>query len=158
MKSNRTISVLILVLVTLVGFSQEKQQSNDTVVEGKKLAFNVDVVSRYLWRGQCWGGNYFAVQPSIEYNVVPKLTLGVWATTNFKKEYFYPDGKTSCKGYQEMDFYAKYQINDFLQFQLWDYYWPSVSKVVGVSNQFSNFGSTSSQTIDAILYWSQFRV
>ena len=153
MKSNRIISVLILVLVTLVGFSQEKQQSNDTVVEGKKLAFNVDVVSRYLWRGQCWGGNYFAVQPSIEYNVVPKLILGVWATTNFKKEYFYPDGKTSYKGYQEMDFYAKYQINDFLQFQLWDYYWPSVSKVVGVSNQFSNFGSTSSQTIDAILYF-----
>lgn len=149
MKSNR--AILVLILVTLVGFSQEKHQLNDAVVKEKKLAFNVDIVSRYLWRGQCWGGNYLAVQPSVEYAVLPKLTLGIWATTNFKKQYFYPYGETAYKGYQEMDFYAKYQINDFLQFQLWDYYWPSVSKVAGVSNRFFDFGPTSSQTIDAML-------
>ena len=110
MKSNRTFSTLILVLVTLVGFSQEKQQPNDTLVKEKKIALNVDIITRYLWRGQCWGGNYPAVQPSIEYAALPKLTLGIWATTNFKKQYFYPDSETSYKGYQEIDFYAKYQI------------------------------------------------
>lgn len=153
MKSNRTFSTLILVLVTLVGFSQEKQQPNDTLVKEKKIALNVDIITRYLWRGQCWGGNYPAVQPSIEYAALPKLTLGIWATTNFKKQYFYPDSETSYKGYQEIDFYAKYQINDFLQLQLWDYYWPSVARVEGVSNRFSDFGPTSSQTVDAILYF-----
>ncbi len=153
MKMNRAILVLILGWLPFSGFSQEKQQLNDTIAAEKKLTFNVDVVSRYLWRGQCWGGNYVAVQPSVEYVVIPNLTLGVWATTNFKKQYFYPDGETAYKGYQEIDFYAYYQINDFLQFQIWNYYWPSVSKVVGVSNRFSDFGPTSSQTIDAIFYF-----
>lgn len=153
MKMNRAILVLILGWLPFSGFSQEKQQLNDSLVADKKLTFNVDVVSRYLWRGQCWGGNYVAVQPSVEYVVIPNLILGVWATTNFKKQYFYPDGETAYKGYQEIDFYAYYQINDFLQFQIWNYYWPSVSNVVGVSNRFSDFGPTSSQTIDAIFYF-----
>jgi hypothetical protein len=155
MKINRSISILIFGLVAFIGFSQESHQLKDTItVEAeKKIVLNVDVVSRYLWRGQCWGGDYVAIQPSIEYAVLPKLTLGVWATTNFKTQYFYPDGETSYKGYQEIDFYASYQINDFLHFQLWDYYWPSVSRVEGVSNRFFDFGSASSQTIDAMLYF-----
>ncbi|MES2239606.1 MAG: hypothetical protein V4497_05035 [Bacteroidota bacterium] len=153
MRINKGVWILIFGLVTLIGFSQESNQVNDSIAvkEDKKLALNVDLVSRYLWRGQCWGGNYAAIQPSIEYAVVPKLSLAVWATTNFKNQYFYADGETSYKGYQEIDFYATYQINDFLQFQLWDYYWPSVSRVEGVSNKFFEFGPTSSQTIDAML-------
>ncbi|RVT80075.1 hypothetical protein EOD40_02895 [Flavobacterium sufflavum] len=150
MKINKGISVLVLGLMSLISFSQEKEQLKDTVEE-KKLSLKIDLVSRYLWRGQCWGGNYAAIQPTIEYAVLPKLTLGVWATTNFKNQYFYPDGETLYKGYQEIDFYATYQINDFLQFQLWDYYWPSVSKVEGVSNTFFEYGPTSSQTVDAML-------
>lgn len=150
MNINREISVLILGLVSLISFSQEKEQLKDTVEE-KKLSLNIDVVSRYLWRGQCLGGNYVAIQPTIEYAVMPKLSLGVWTTTNFKNQYFYPDGETLYKGYQEIDFYARYQINDFLQFQLWDYYWPSVSRVEGVSNKFFEYGPTSSQTVDAML-------
>lgn len=152
MKTSREIGlVLILGLFSCIGFSQEKQQQNDTVVEDKKLFLNVDIVSRYLWRGQCWGGDYVAIQPSVEYAVLPKLTLGVWATTNFKNQYFYPDGETYYKGYQEIDFYASYQINDFLQFQLWNYYWPSVTRVEGVSNKYFEFGPSSSQTVDAML-------
>ena len=154
MNISKKISVLILGLVSFISFSQEKEQLKDTAtVEEKKLCLNIDVVSRYLWRGQCWGGNYVAIQPSVEYAVLPKLALGVWATTNFKNQYFYPDGETLYKGYQEIDFYAKYQINDFLQFQLWDYYWPSVSRVEGVSNRFFDYGPTSSQTVDAMLYF-----
>ncbi|OYX82026.1 MAG: hypothetical protein B7Y83_16245 [Flavobacteriales bacterium 32-34-25] len=152
MKTNSKIGlVLMLGLFSLLGFSQETQQQNDSLEIDKKLSLNVDIVSRYLWRGQCWGGNYPAIQPSIEYAVLPKLTLGIWATTNFKNQYFYPDGETYYKGYQEIDFYANYQINDFLQFQLWNYYWPSVSKVEGVSNKYFEFGPNSSQTVDAML-------
>ena len=153
MKILRKIWILILGLLSICGFSQQKQQLKDTPDDEKKLSLNVDVVNRYLWRGQCWGGNYPAIQPSVEYAVLPGLSLGFWGTTNFKTQYFYPDSENYYKGYQEIDFYVTYQINDFLQFQLWEYYWPSVSKVAGVSNKFFEFGSTSSQTIDAMLYF-----
>jgi hypothetical protein len=149
---------LILFLFTIIStavFSQESEIKKDTtsVEKEKRLELNVDIVSRYLWRGQCWGGNYTAVQPAIEYAVTPKFSLGLWGTTNFKGDYFYPDGETAYKGYQEIDLYVTYQINDFLQFQLWDYYWPSVSKVEGVDNSFFNYGKDGVKTVDAVLYF-----
>lgn len=142
-----------LLLVSVFGFSQTEQVVADSVLKEKKLSWNVDIVSRYLWRGQCWGGNYVALQPSAEYALSPKLAIGSWATTNFKKDYFYPDNETSYKGYHEIDVYVTYQLTDFLQVQLWDYYWPSVARVEGVSNRFFNYGPTSSQTVDAMLYF-----
>ena len=144
-----------IVFISVSMFSQENKPKTDTlsVEKEKKLSLNVDIVSRYLWRGQCWGGDYVAVQPTIEYKVTTKLTLGFWGTTNFKSDYFYPDSVISYKGYQETDFYATYQLKDFLQFQVWDYYWPSVSKVEGVDNRFFNYGKDGVKTVDAILYF-----
>ncbi|MCF6132607.1 TorF family putative porin [Flavobacterium wongokense] len=147
---------LLVLLFCISGpiFSQENETVADTTnleVE-KKLELNLDIVSRYLWRGQCWGGNYVAVQPTIEYAFTPKFSLGFWGTTNFKKEYAYSDG-TAYKGYQEIDFYLTYQINDFLQFQLWDYYWATVEKVEGVDNSFFDYGKNGVKTVDAILYF-----
>lgn len=121
--------------------------------EEQRFSLNIDVVNRYLWRGQCWGGDYLAVQPTLEYKLTPKFTLGFWATTNFKRDYFYSDRETYYKGYQEIDFYLTYQVNDFLQFQLWDYYWPSVSSVDGIDNVFFNYGNDGSKTVDAIWYF-----
>ena len=147
--------LFFLLLCSVSMFSQEKEAKPDSinVKKEKKLELNLDIVSRYIWRGQSWGGNYIAVQPTIEYAVTPKLKLGFWATTNFKDDYFYPDGVTSGKGYQEINFYATYQLNDFLQFQVWDYYWPSVSKVEGVDNSFFNYGKDGVKTVDAILHF-----
>lgn len=155
MKYSKIATLLFFGLVSLQSFSQENGVVVDSVAQedDKKLSLNLDIVSRYLWRGQCWGGDYVSVQPTIEYAVTSKLTLGFWGTTNFKDDYFYPDGVTYYKGYQEIDFYATYQLNDFLQFQLWDYYWPSVSRVEGVDNGFFNYGSDGSKTVDAILYF-----
>ncbi|MGC4041548.1 MAG: hypothetical protein QM710_12385 [Flavobacterium sp.] len=126
----------------------EKEAADDD----KKLELKLDILSRYLWRGQCWGGDYVAVQPTVEYKILPKLTLGFWATTNFRSNYFYSDG-SSYKGYQEIDFYAAYQVFDFLELQLWDYYWPSVSKVDGVDNGYFNYGKDGVKTVDATLYF-----
>ena len=145
--------LFFLILCSTSVFSQENETVTDTTNLEKKLELNLDIVSQYIWRGQPWGGNYIAVQPTIEYKVMPRLTLGFWATTNFKDEYFYPDGVTSYKGYQEINFYATYQLNDFLQFQIWDYYWPSVSKVDGVDNGFFNYGKDGVKTVDAMLYF-----
>jgi hypothetical protein len=144
----------LLFFVLFVTGSMFSQETDTLSVEKeKKLELNLDIVNRYLWRGQCWGGNYVAVQPTVEYAVTSKFSLGFWGTTNFRNDYFYPDGVTAYKGYQEIDFYATYQINDFLQFQLWDYYWPSVSKVEGVDNSFFNYGSDGVKTVDATLYF-----
>jgi len=142
--------LLFLVIISNSLFSQVADSLN--IEKEKKLELNLDVVSRYLWRGQCWGGNYVAVQPTIEYKLLPKLTLGLWGTANFQNEYSYSDG-TIYKGYQEVDFYAIYQVNDFLQFQLWDYYWPSVTHVEGVNNQYFDYGKDGVKSVDAILYF-----
>lgn len=142
-------------LFSLRSNSQENKTVVDSVAQEKekRLSLNLDIINRYLWRGQCWGGDYVAVQPTIEYEITSKCSLGFWATTNFKGDYFYPDGETYYKGYQEIDFYLTYQINDFLQFQLWDYYWPSVSRVEGVDNGFFNYSYNGSKTVDAIWYF-----
>lgn len=142
----------LFLLLFLSGLSFSQETDTLSLEKGKKLELKLDIVSRYVWRGQCWGGDYVAVQPTIEYAVTPKLSLGLWATTNFKSDYFYPEG-SFYKGYQEIDFYATYQLNDFLQLQLWDYYWPSVSKVAGVDNGYFNYGKNSVKTVDAILYF-----
>lgn len=134
-------------------FSQQKETDSIAVAKDKRLFLNLDIASRYLWRGQCWGGDYIAVQPTVEFSISPKFTLGFWATTNFKRDYFYPDGVSAYKGYQEIDFYLYYQLTDFLQFHLWDYYWPSVSKVEGVNNNYFNYGPDGSKTVDAMLYF-----
>jgi hypothetical protein len=117
----------------------------------KKLELSLEILSRYIWRGQSWGGNYIAVQPSIEYEIVPDLTLGFWATTNFKGDYFYPDGVTASKGYQEIDFSVAYQISKVIECVVADYYWPTVIKVDSVDNSFFNYGKDGVKTIDLSL-------
>ncbi|MGG7036835.1 MAG: TorF family putative porin [Flavobacterium sp.] len=154
MKKEKLFLILLSGFLSASVFSQEKDTLVSVIREEKekKLEFNLDVLSRYLWRGQCWGGNYIAVQPVIDYSVSSNLTLGFWATSNFQKEHFYPDG-TEGKGYQEIDFGLTYQINDFLQFQVWDYYWPTVEKVEGVDNGYFNYGPDGTKSVDAILYF-----
>lgn len=133
--------------------SQENELEKDTlnVPKERKFKFSIDLVSRYVWRGQCWGGDYLAVQPSIDYRINPKLTVGFWGSTNFRSDYFYGDGVSAYKGYQEIDFYIYYKITDFLEIQVWDYYWPSVRRVEGVDNNYFNYGRDGSKTIDAML-------
>ncbi len=107
MRYNKIIVALFFGLVSIHSNSQENATAVDSVAqdEEKRLSLNLDIINRYLWRGQCWGGDYVAIQPTIEYRLTPKFTLGFWATTNFKNDYFYPDGVTYYKGYQEIDFY-----------------------------------------------------
>lgn len=143
----------LIVCVSTSIFAQENELKADTLSAEKerKIKLSIDLVNRYVWRGQCWGGDYFAVQPSIDYKVTPKLTLGFWGTTNFKSDYFYPDGISENKGYQEIDLYVFYKITDFLEAQVWDYYWPSVSKVAGIDNGYFNYGKNGTKSVDAML-------
>ena len=92
MSYREIVAVLFFGLVTIPSVSQENIVAADNIAEDeKKLNLNVDIANRYLWRGQCWGGDYVVVQTTIQYAVTPKLTMGFWANTNFKSDYFYPD-------------------------------------------------------------------
>jgi hypothetical protein len=153
MMSKLSIISLLTLLYSSVLFSQSNATPTDSLAgeSEKKWSVTVDVFNRYLWRGQCWGGDYAVVQPTLEYAVTPKLTVGIWGTSNGKFDYFYPDGETSYKGYQELDLYIKYQLNDFMQVQVWDYYWPTVQKVQGIDNRFLNYGADGVKTVDAMI-------
>jgi hypothetical protein len=110
---------------------------------------NLDIASRYIWRGQSFGGDFPVTQVYGKYNFSKKWSVGMWTTHNFKKEYYDTNGTT--KGYQEFDFILNYAINDFCTISLQDYYWPSTDRQDGVSNNFFNYGNNSSQTIDLML-------
>lgn len=149
------IAIKVVIAFLFILFSANLNAQSKVVVKDSidakkenKFEFNVDLLNRYLWRGQCWGGDYVVVQPTITFAATNKITVGFWATSNFKSDYFYPDGETAYKGYQEIDFNINYQMAPFLSVQLWDYYWPSISKVEGVDNGFFNYGNNGVKTVD----------
>ncbi len=160
MKNLKIFLVLFFFSVSSI-FSQEiKKETTSEITKDtlailpekkKKLEIILDLASRYIWRGQSWGGNYAVFQPTVNYDLTDKITAGIWATTNFKKDYFYPDGITLTKGYQEIDINISYKINKFLTFQLWDYYWPTVQKINGINNNFFDYGKNGVKTVDANL-------
>lgn len=145
---------LILVCSNFV-FSQANANVKDSLVSDtdSKLSFDIEFSNRYIWRGQSWGGNHPVLQPTLSYQITPKFSIGTWATINFEKDYYFSDGVTALNGYQELDFFVHYQVNDFMQIQLWDYYWPSVEAVEGVSNNYFNYSENGSKTVDLILYF-----
>lgn len=140
----KVILIFALMLSSSMIFAQEK--ASDTAKVEKKWDINLDIASRYIWRGQSWGGNYPVAQLYGNYNVSDKFSVGFWGTHNFKKEYYNTDG--AAKGYQELDLIFNYAVTDYLTVSLQDYYWPSTDKQEGVSNDFFNFGNDGSQSVD----------
>lgn len=151
MKRN-TVFIIIILLFFFNCFSQDNNPVTDTIFleKEKKWDASLDIVSRYIWRGQSYGGNSIALQPAINYTITNKLTFGFWATTNFRKDYYFVDG-SAINGYQEIDFSLTYEINKFLKIQVSDYYWPTVEKVEGVSNNYFNYKNNGVQSVDANL-------
>lgn len=138
------IGLLSLTSFTLFG------QDSIPIASEKKWEISIDILSRYIWRGQSWGGNYPVIQPTIKYSISKKIQVGIWGTTNFKKEYFYPNGDF-YKGYHEVDLFLIYNVTNYFNIQAWDYYWPTVSTVEGVSNRYFNYGSNGVKTLDCSL-------
>lgn len=149
---NKELLGFFIVIMAPICFQTGYAQSStnpDTLatIKEKKLEIILDVANRYLWRGQAWGGDYFVLQPSLNYAISKKISFGVWATTNFKKDYFDADNNPG-KGYQEIDFSLTFMPNDYLKVVISDYYWPSVEKVEGIDNSFFNYGSNGVKTVD----------
>lgn len=144
---------LILFFIVLFNFlaapCQERSAENEGgSVPEKKWTGSIDLLSRYIWRGQSYGGNYPTLQATVNFKPVDKLTVGAWASTNFRTDYFYPDGETYYRGYNEFDIFLAYQLTGFLSIQLANYYWPALEKVEGVDNNFFNYGPDGTQSVD----------
>lgn len=143
---------LIFILPMLfagITFAQgQVADSTKAVVEPIKGTWdlNLDLASRYIWRGQSWGGDYPVAQIYGTYNVTDRFSVGFWGTHNFKKEYFDENGTT--KGYRELDLILNYSVSDFLTVSLQQYYWPSTDPQEGTSNKFFDWGNSSSNTLD----------
>ncbi len=144
----KVVLIFVFALTSSLIFAQETDKDTTAKVASTKGTWdlNLDLASRYIWRGQSWGGDYPVTQLYGTYNLSDKWSVGFWATHNYKKEYYDADGTT--KGYREIDFVLNYAANDFLIISLQDYYWPSTNFQEGVSNSFFDYGNTSSQTID----------
>lgn len=136
--------IFIVMMVTTTLFAQETVR--DTLKSDKKWDINLDIASRYIWRGQSWGGKYPVAQLYGNYKLSDKFAVGFWSTHNFKKEYY--DANGASKGYKELDFILNYAITDYFTVSLQDYYWPSTDRQEGVSNDFFNFGNDGSQSLD----------
>lgn len=141
--------VILFAMLVMSSFAFAQTPTADsTATESVKGTWdlNLDLASRYIWRGQSWGGNYPVAQLYGNYNITERLSVGFWGTHNFKKEYYDSNGTT--KGYQEIDFIVNYAVNDFLTISAQQYYWPSTDRQDGVSNKFFDWGNTSSNTLD----------
>jgi hypothetical protein len=62
--------------------AQSNAKPADSLADTKKWDVSIDMVSRYVWRGQLSGDN-MAVQPAFNYACTDKITFMAWATTNF---------------------------------------------------------------------------
>ncbi|HEX8562936.1 MAG TPA: TorF family putative porin [Flavobacterium sp.] len=144
-----------LFVVLFLSFSKSLAQDSTMValdsVPEKRWDVSVDLVSRYIWRGQAYGGNTPAVQPAFNYALADKWTVGVWGTTNFRDQYYYSDDVTPNNAYQEFDLGVSYQINDFMSISVWDYYWPSWHRLEGEDKSYFNYGVDGAKTVDATL-------
>ena len=155
MTLNRFIFTFLIYQIPFASFGQETIVQNDSLASVKEKKWDVyaDLLNRYIWRGQSYGGDYMTLQAGADYKITSKITAGVWGTTNFRKDYFYPDQVSYYKGYNEFDLTLSYQVNDYLSFQLADYYWPSLVNVEGVDNNFFNYGKDGTKTIDATWFF-----
>jgi hypothetical protein len=141
----KVIVILALMLTSSLTFSQDTPPPAEPAVEEAEPKFTaaVDVVYPYLWRGVKYYGDKVAFQPYLNYSVTDKLSVGLWATTNFSD---------AADAYNEFDWSISYQISPVLSIMLSDYYWPATKNNMDweKSNYF-DYSDGSSQTLDLSL-------
>ncbi|HBZ65632.1 MAG TPA: hypothetical protein DEO70_02265 [Bacteroidales bacterium] len=105
--SIRTLNLILLfnIMASFTGWSQTEDDSTDNKID---LDFRMDIVSRYIWRGQEYGH-----APSIQPEITASwkgFTLGAWGAY-----------KLNGEGIQETDIYLSKTIGP-VTFAVWDYW------------------------------------
>lgn len=142
----------LLLLALLLAMAQKiSAQENKSVKDSiktyneKNLFLGIDIVNRYVWRGQVSGGEFITFQPTVEYAFTNNFSLGIWATTNFNKNKYAQNGY-SPKGYNEFNIYAVYSLNNYFNIELYDYYSPSLDDAA--DNNYFNYSVDGVKTLD----------
>ncbi|SEG11786.1 TorF family putative porin [Flavobacterium urumqiense] len=115
----KVVMILTLMLTSSLAFAQDTLVASpiaEPEVQEPKFTAAVDVVYPYLWRGIKYYGDKVAFQPYMAYAFTDKLSVGVWATTNFSN---------AADAYNEFDWSISYQISPVVKVMLSDYYWPA---------------------------------
>jgi hypothetical protein len=143
----KAVLILALMLTSGLTFAQDTPVTTATAepeAPEPKFTAAVDVVYPYLWRGIKYYGDKVAFQPYIEYAVTDKLSVGVWATTNFSN---------AADAYNEFDWNIAYQVSPVVKVMLSDYYWPATKKAHEEDSSNSrdgyfDYSEGSAQTLD----------
>ena len=120
----------------------------DTEKAEPKFTAALDVVYPYLWRGIKYNGDKVAFQPYMNYAFTDKLSVGLWATSNFSN---------AADAYNEFDWSISYQLIPIMSVMLSDFYWPGTKNAYeSDSENFSrdsyfDYSEGSAQTLDLSL-------
>ena len=123
--------------------NKESEKEKFELLSLRKLTFALDVVYPNLSRGLLLNSERIAFQPTFDYNISKKITIGAWATTNFSDD---------ATAYNEYDFIVSYQVSPYLIVGLTDYYTPATKEnsitYGGYRTSFFDFGIYSAQVIE----------
>ncbi len=138
----KAILALVFALTNSLTFSQET--SPEIEKTEPKFTAAVDVVYPYLWRGMKYNGDKVAFQPYVDYAFTDKLSVGLWATTNFSND---------VDAYNEFDWNISYRLMPIVEIMLSDYYWPATKKareedVLNSRDSYFDYSEGSAQTLD----------
>lgn len=82
-----------------------------------ELDFGADVMSRYVWRGTQYGGDFPSIQPAISLSI-SNFTIGTWGAYSL----------SGASVVQEFDLFATYSFNDeMFTIGITDYYFPNAA-------------------------------
>lgn len=107
MKKVLLLPILMMLMLTS-SFAQDRVQTG------------FDLVSTYVWRGVAFSG--ISVQPTVEYSN-SRFAVGAW-------------GSQGIDGFQEMDAYALFSVNDQIDLIVTDYYYPNTDYISSGSHAF----------------------
>ncbi len=142
----KTILIFGILLSSSIAMAQEsvKEAPVEPGAAEPKFTAAVDVVYPYLWRGIKYNADLVAFQPYMNYSFTDRLSVGVWATTNFSK---------AADAYNEYDWNIAYQLTSVVKVMLSDYYWPATKKAheddsLNSRDSYFDYSEGSAQTLD----------
>ena len=118
MKIKKLIFHIVMIVTMIVGsinlgFAQDSSQVSSTV----SLDLGADIVSRYVWRGQQFGGSSPNIQPYVEFGI-GNFVIGAWGAYSLGGD----------NPFQEFDLYATYNLfDDVVSITVTDYFFPDES-------------------------------
>jgi hypothetical protein len=136
----KVVVILALLVTGNVAFAQDATKAQEQTEKVSKFTAAVDVVYPYLWRGIKYKGDKIAFQPTLNYAFTDKLSVGVWASTNFSN---------AADAYNEFDWSISYQITPIVKVMLSDYYWPATkNNEEWERSSYFDYSEGSAQSID----------